>query len=247
MDATLPRIQLASDLHLEFCQDGGRAVLERIRWDDRAEAVILAGDIGGAGPNRGTLEFAFRFFSEKFPSVLYVPGNHEFYDCRVPEALDQIRALAKQFPKITLLEPGVIAKLGDRRVVGATLWFPDGPDNALYQSDLSDFLVIKSFKPWVYEQNRAHVAWLNEAVQEGDIVVTHHLPSARSIAPRYVDDPFNIFFLCDMEKLIEERRPAFWAHGHTHDSCRYTIGPTMVACNPRGYPGEENPRFVDGA
>lgn len=244
----MPRFQLVSDLHLEFYQDGGRSLLEsRIRWDDRADAIILAGDVGAAGRNRGTLEYAFRFFSERFPHVLYVPGNHEFYGCVVPKTLDQIRKLVAQYPKVTLLEPGVISKLGDRRVLGSTLWFPFAPNTWELAQEMSDFTAIKGFRPWVYEQNKAHATWLTEAMLEGDIVVTHHLPSARSVAARFADDPLNIFFLCDMEKLIEERRPAFWAHGHTHDSCRYTIGPTVVACNPLGYPGEENPQFLDGA
>ena len=38
--------------------------------------------------------------------------------------------------------------------------------------------------------------------------------------------------------LIEERQPALWVHGHTHDSCDYRVGNTRVICNPRGYENE---------
>ncbi|MFL5303326.1 MAG: metallophosphoesterase [Anaeromyxobacteraceae bacterium] len=241
------RVQIVSDLHLEWHQDRGRRLLEELRWDTGADAVILAGDIGSMGHLRGTLERAFTFLSARFPSVFFVPGNHEFYGSRAPMALEQLRKLASQHPKVTLLEPGVIGRCGDRRVVGATLWFPFGPTNQEHAHEMPDFEVIKQFLPWVYEQNAEHVAWLTEAVREGDLVVTHHLPSSRSIPLRYVADPTNVFYLCDLEPLIVERQPALWVHGHTHDSFCYTIGATTVVANPRGYPGHENPQFDAGA
>jgi hypothetical protein len=241
-----PRVQIVSDLHLEWYQDRGRKLLEELYWDPGADALILAGDIGCMGRLRGTLELAFTFLSARFPSVFYVPGNHEFYGSLAVVVLEKLRKLAAEYPKVTLLEPGVIGKCGDRRVVGATLWFPFGPKNEEHAHEMTDFQVIKHFRPWVYEQNTQHVAWLTEAVREGDLVVTHHLPSRRSIPLRYVTDPTNVFFLCDLEALIVERQPALWAHGHTHHSFRYTIGATTVVANPRGYPGEENPQFDDG-
>jgi predicted phosphodiesterase len=233
-----PRLLVASDLHLEFYQDRGRSLLQGLAWDRDASAVILAGDIGVAGKRRATLEVAFQFFSALFPAVFYVPGNHEFYGTRAPQAVDRIRKLVADYPGVTLLEPGVIGRWEDRRVVGSTLWFPFAPGHADISDQMNDFSVIKEFRPWVYEQNAAHVGWLTEVVAEGDIVVTHHLPTQRSVASRFVGNPLNAFFVCDLEKLIEERRPALWVHGHTHDACRYEVGPTMVLSNPFGYPGE---------
>lgn len=58
------------------------------------------------------------------------------------------------------------------------------------------------------------------------------------MAPRYAGDPLNAFFLCDMEALIEERKPHWWIHGHTHEPCDYRLGATRVVANPRGYPDE---------
>jgi len=242
------RLQVVSDLHLEFCPDRGRQLLERgIPWDNEASAVVLAGDIGvPTGRRRRSLELALEFCSSRFPSVLYVPGNHEFYGTQASAGLDKIRKIVGNHPKVTLLEPGVIARWRDHRVVGATLWFREGREHHRLAGMLSDFAAITEFVPWVYEQNRAHMAWLNEVVREGDIVVTHHLPSPRSVPETYTGDPTNVFFMCNMEKLIEERQPALWIHGHTHESCRYTLGATTVLCNPRGYPGKENARFDQG-
>lgn len=246
----VPPLQVASDLHLEFLEHRAQvsAALEgAVQPVAEHAACILAGDVAvPTGRRRRWLDLALEHFSAKFQAVFYVPGNHEFYRAAAPVALDRIRKIVAGHPKVTLLEPGVIARWGDHRVIGATLWFRDGPHTRRLAGMMSDFSRIEGFVPWVFEQNRQHVAWLYEVVREGDVVVTHHLPSRRSVAPRYEGDPLNAFFVCDQERLIAERRPALWVHGHTHDSCRYQLGATTVLCNPRGYPDEQNPAFDDG-
>jgi predicted phosphodiesterase len=239
------KLQVLSDLHLEFQADGGRALLAQQRgWDKSASAVVLAGDIGSAGRHQEELAEGLAFFADRVEQVFFVPGNHEYYGCHAPETVEALRALAASVPRVTLLEPGVIAAWGGRRVLGATLWFKDGPHNEELAREMSDFRAIKGFVRWVYRQNRGHVAWLERTVQEGDIVVTHHLPSWRSVAPQFLSDPLNAFFLCDMEQLILARQPLWWIHGHTHEPCTYELGRTRVVANPRGYPAEARPDYA---
>lgn len=248
--ASEPRLQAYSDLHLEFYprKDMVQDALERsIRPVEGATACVLAGDIAvPTGSHRRWLDIAFQFFSERYEQVFYVPGNHEFYGAPAATALEKVRTVARKYPRVTMLEPGVVGTWSGHRVIGATLWFRRGRYNARHASLLADFSEIRDFVPWVYEQNHAHIAWLNETVGEGDIVVTHHLPSRRSVAARFSRAATNVFFVCDVEKLIEERRPALWVHGHTHDSFHYQIGSTTVLCNPLGYWGEESPSFGSG-
>jgi predicted phosphodiesterase len=245
MPAEPLRLQVISDLHLEFHRDRGRELLEkRLRWDPSASAVVLAGDIGVAGRHRATLELAFEFFSSRFEQVFYVPGNHEFYGTRAPETQVKLRKLVGLYPKVTLLEPGVVGRWGDRRVVGGTLWFPFGPTTWELSDGMSDFHAIKEFRPWVYQQNEEAVAWLTETVREGDVVMTHHLPSRLSVTPRFQADPLGIFYVCELGPLIEQRRPALWIHGHTHEACDYRLGATRVVAKPYGYPDEAAAGFV---
>ncbi len=191
----LQRLQVVSDLHLECYQHRAQvtAALERSTPPvENASACVLAGDIAvPTGRRRRWLQLALEFFSARFPIVFYVPGNHEFYRAPAPQALERIREIVAQHPRVTILEPGVIARWADHRVVGGTLWFREGPKNQRLAGMLSDFSEIGGFVPWVYEQNRAHMAWLNEVVREGDIVVTHHLPSPRSVPETYTGDPTN--------------------------------------------------------
>jgi hypothetical protein len=133
---------------------------------------------------------------------------------------------------------------GGQRFVGCTLWFP--PPTRGDKSCLNDYRCILDFEPWVYERNRASVAWLKEHVRPGDVVVTHHLPSPRSIHPMYAGSALNDFFMCDVHALIEERQPALWVHGHSHESADYRIGGTRVVCNTwYGYAGHETNRSFD--
>lgn len=64
------------------------------------------------------------------------------------------------------------------------------------------------------------------------------------MAQRFEGDPFNTFFLCDMERLIAERRPHWWIHGHTRVPCDYQLGVTRIVANPLGYPDEARGDFA---
>jgi len=78
------------------------------------------------------------------------------------------------------------------------------------------------------------------------VVVTHHAPSERSVAPKYAGQILNHAYFSHMDDMIEAAKPAIWVHGHVHSSFSYKIGETRVVCNPRGYPlreGPENPEF----
>ena len=79
---------------------------------------------------------------------------------------------------------------------------------------------------------------------EGDVVVTHHLPSKSSVAPQWKGSALNPFFVCDLEGLMITRKPALWLHGHTHANVDATVGATRIVCNPFGYVRiEENASF----
>ncbi len=235
----MTKIQIASDLHLEFHRDGGRSLVESFD-PTGVDVLILAGDIG----TWTCLDYGLSAFAEKYRNVVFVPGNHEAYGIS-PAQLEVIR---KRHHKVTAnlhwLEEGTVTILG-QRFVGTTLWFPDTEDARRNKRWLNDFSVIKNFVPWVYEKNTKAIKFLVEEVREGDVVVTHHLPVEESIAPEYKGSPYNAFFLCDVKPIVEERGAKLWVHGHSHSSADYILGSTRVVCNPMGYPHEMNPKFND--
>lgn len=229
------RLTIASDLHFEFHRDKGRAFLKTMPHTD---GIVLAGDLS----TYAGLDEALRRICDRYQQVVYLPGNHEYYGAPSPRAvrdlLDEI-----DIPNLHVLDVDTHFDLGNHRFIGCTLWFPYNRDNAFHAHHLADFSAIQEFVPWVYDENRRHRRWLSRAVRAGDIVVTHHLPSVRSVHSHFSSSPLNRFFVCDMEKLIATKRPAVWIHGHTHASMDFSFAETRVLCNPFGYAGHENYAF----
>jgi Icc-related predicted phosphoesterase len=125
------------------------------------------------------------------------------------------------------------------------MWFPDLPGNKLRQGGLNDYRQIRNFENLVPNENQASVTFLNSEMQEGDVVVTHHLPLFQSITGSYVGDLMNCFYLCDMSEVIETAKPKLWIHGHVHESNNYRFAETRIISNPFGYSGYRTNRNFD--
>ncbi|SCK11232.1 Predicted phosphoesterases, related to the Icc protein [Variovorax sp. HW608] len=101
--------------------------------------------------------------------------------------------------------------------------------------------------------HRRHRAWLRRKLAEPfagpTVVVTHHAPHRKSLAPRYAEDWSSGGFVNEMPPEFF-KVPVLWIHGHTHDSFDYRVDGCRVVSNPRGYMnwhGEfENARFNPG-
>ena len=260
------RIREVSDLHLEYHRDRGAECIRRIENRD-LDLLILSGDITHAG----LASEAFERFRQRFDCpIVFVPGNHEMHRSSPALARRALRAATSRVQGLHWLDDSVIETHG-RRILGCTLWYtrPTVPSHesvastqaewergiirtrdkaGLIEEDtFADFEHIAGHYDWVYPAADKSIAFLRENLREGDIVVTHFLPSPRSVPPSFADPPrINTgFFVTDVHSLIEERKPALWFHGHTHDSCDYTIGPTRIICNPMGYPHAPNPSFSE--
>lgn len=81
------------------------------------------------------------------------------------------------------------------------------------------------------------------------VVVTHHAPSALSVAPQHVGDRLSPAFASELPEEFFDV-PSLWVHGHTHHSADYTRRSCRVVSNPRGYPIQgarfENSSFSAG-
>ncbi len=236
----LMRLQVLSDLHLEFG--------DRQRPRPLADVVVLAGDIhqGTAGLN---------WAKRNFPNtpVIYVLGNHEFYGHSIPDLTKTVKREAKG-SHVHVLENNIF-KLGGFVFLGCTLWTDFGlfghTHSAMQMADLdlNDFTLIRKegfrsrFRPW--DSARIHarsVRWLKTQLSRQDprqtIVVTHHAPSPQSIPAEQSGDILNGAFASDLNCLIKASGIRLWIHGHTHHNVDYKIGRTKVYSNQRGYPGD---------
>ncbi len=241
------RIHVLSDLHLEIAAYQPHPV--------DCNVVVLAGDIGN---HLQGIEWGRHIWPDK--EILYVPGNHEFYRRERTETLQQMRVCARELG-VHLLDNNEVV-IDAVRFLGSTLW----TDFNLFGEQLklsameegkkylNDFRLIRDqgqvFSP--ARSTRLHQSsreWLCAKLQESflgkTVVITHHLPSAQSVAERYKPSLTSACFASNLDNLMG--MSVLWIHGHTHDSMDYVLRGTRVVCNPRGYcrspEGAENSEF----
>ena len=119
-------------------------------------------------------------------------------------------------------------------------------------SDFAGVIMHRGGRFTTYESARRHAeerafieAELADAERDGTtaVVITHHAPTPRSIAPRFRRSALNPGFASNLERVIGRYQPALWIHGHMHDSVDVTLGATRVLANPGGYNAAENRRY----
>jgi DNA repair exonuclease SbcCD nuclease subunit len=233
------RIQLASDLHLEL--------LART-WPQEclvapapgADVLVLAGDI-----DRG-LRAIERFARWPVP-VLYLAGNHEFYDNQWEQLRADLRRAAEG-TAVRFLDNDAVT-LDGVRFLGSTLWTDyglAGVPRAEAMAAVEDFLldhrrIMTRSGPWraaqALEEHRRSRAWLARELAHDrttpTVVISHHGPHPGSIHPRFAGSAVNGAFVSDLAELVEQAD--LWLHGHVHDSFDYRVGRCRVVSNPRGY------------
>ncbi len=231
------KVHLVSDLHVDAYLNRDDYIMYDLDPGD-CEALIVAGDLAESWYLEERAVGDFEVLCDKYAHVIYVLGNHEYYGSSYEETQDRFKALGEQFSNLFCLDNESVT-IGEVSVAGSTLWFRDTPMNQLYEKYVSDFSQIQRFRDWVYGQNEKSVGFLQEA-RDIDLVVTHHLPSYKSVGAKYAGEPTNLYFLCDVSEIMLDMGPKVWVHGHSHIPCDYMLGETRVTSNPRGYPGENS-------
>jgi DNA repair exonuclease SbcCD nuclease subunit len=264
------KIKLVSDLHLEFSDIN-------ITNDDKCDVLILGGDIMVAADLHDHPAFDFNPYSHgafedlsrkqqrvarfrdffkrcsfQFPHVVYVMGNHEFYNGRFYESIDHMREECAKFPNIYLLENDTKV-IDDVTFIGATLWTDMNKGDPLtmhaIEGMMNDFRIIRNDKREFARMSARDVASrharslqyfrsvLAEQHDKKFVVVGHHSPSFKSVHESYSTEYLmNGGYHSDLSEFIMDHpQIKLWTHGHTHHPFDYMIGETRVVCNPRGY------------
>ena len=240
----MTKFHILSDLHFEFGKHIGMA--QEISPVEDADYLVLAGDISvGSGAVDTILDIA-----EKYKGVFYVPGNHEIFGQEV-SYLETHLDLAFRGTNVHLfpIRGASVRFLKDEgiMVVGGTYWTDFDNANPMAMRTAKNMMPEyncgitsgnKKFIPYdTVEWNKKAVENISEALRENrtwkKIVITHHLPSAKSSSPQFDDSPLNPAFYSEHDYLVEQSD--LWVHGHTHDAKDYMLGNTRVVCNPGGY------------
>ena len=193
------KLHILSDLHIEF------AHFELPEAD--ADVIVLAGDVGVGMTG---VEWITAQGSNK--PFIYVPGNHEFYGHDI-SLIGELKNVAPRNVHVLNNEQVVIDGVC---FLGAVLWtdfllFGEGDkwfSTQRARQNMSDFFVIqydgRRFTPAdsviLHEISRQ---WLTGELEQPfngkTVVVTHHAPSVRSVAPRFATDlPSNFVQATDL-------------------------------------------------
>jgi len=228
------RINYFSDVHLEFG--------EQNLPETDADIVVAAGDIG-------VFDQGIAWLKAINKPVIYVAGNHEFYNNEYNQVLVMLRQ-ACVGTNIHFLEKDQLIFQGVR-FIGCTLWadlFVEGEEKAeALGKSLNDFRKV-SFESETFNQkqfsalHRVSKAWLEEQLARPyagkTVVITHHAPTEWS----WIDTPNSLKKLAycnDLKPLFHEYEIAAWFHGHVHNLGDYRIADARILSNTRGYVGRK--------
>ena len=265
------KIKLVSDLHLEFSDID-------IKNEQNCDVLILGGDImiaedlydipspepyapGGMRDFMSKIKrvASWREFlkrcSAAFPHVIYIAGNHEFYNGKWNRTLTVLHEECAKFPNVHFLECESI-KIDDVTFIGGTLWTDMNKGDPLtlhaVRDMMNDFRIIRKeddgytkLKPVdTVVRHKRMLSYIRTIVAERHdekfVVVGHHSPSKMSTHENYKNEfLMNGAYSSDCSEFIMDHpQIKLWTHGHTHHPFDYVIGETRIVCNPRGYEGD---------
>jgi predicted MPP superfamily phosphohydrolase len=234
------KLRYLSDLHLEFLTpDETQTLITKIQ-PSMDEICILAGDIGN--PYQPNYDTFMEFISKGFKKAFVISGNHEYYNKTktIQQTIDYQKEYFTRFDNISFLDNSYEI-YNQYCFIGTTLW--SKITNPKYK--INDVYNIPQFNHIEYNKlNAASIEFLEDAINDNCIIITHHLPSDSLTHPKYKNDllllPYNQWFSCDMDTFIENNKSKIkcWIYGHTHTPSNKMIHDIPFVCNPIGYPDE---------
>jgi len=230
--------EVISDTHLNLWNYTDEEIANIFPKTPDVPNLILAGDIGD--PDHQSLYTALSIVKDRYKRVIYIPGNHEFYN-RESKSKKTPYSVLSWFDKLDTqwdnfhffyrrneVYDGI-------RVVGATGWTTSPKDT--------------SWSKTISEEGRKDVDFLEQALLHSTkptLVVTHYPSTLRVLTPDFADKPYKYDYAHDLERMY--RYPvSIWAFGHVHQKHDFTVPyssslygarKVRVICNPYGYPGE---------
>jgi predicted phosphohydrolase len=232
-------VQYCSDLHLEFEQN--RRYLSNNHLRVCGDILILAGDIVPLHDEFLNNSF-FRFISNNYRQVFWVPGNHEYYYRNISDFNTSFNL--KLHENINIVN-NINVQYEDIQFIFSTLWSKISRKNEKnIEQNVSDFECItkndKKFR--ASDFNKLHKECLDflrlasEQKKDKVVIVTHHVPSYSCNRIVHNNSNINEAFSVDLSAFIEMSNVNFWIYGHSQFNQKpLYIGNTIVLTNQLGY------------
>jgi predicted phosphodiesterase len=242
------KIQIASDIHLEF-NDNYYKIFDDL--EPTADILVIAGDLSpfyGYYDNRiyrdsGTVEKFIEWAKPKWKKIIRVTGNHEYWRNPIFE-----KTYKHTQGNFITLDQGIV-KFGDVTFICATGWgtFKMPDEEWLRKLHFIDYELIENMDFKMYKAlGMKHRKFIMDSVRKATgkvVIVTHHMPSQQLIDDefkKYVDS--NPFFAMDYDNFLEKYQDKIdcWIYGHSHRFRDEVINGVRTVRNPFAYPRERN-------
>lgn len=238
------KICYMSDIHNEFSQ---RSLNIFDDYNNDADVLVIAGDLNvGARNVARDLKTIKEIVGIK---IVYVPGNHEFYDSsyRFEKTIfDKIKDdLLKD--DIYILDNDAIL-IDDINFIGIIGW----PDHSFNKISYKNYPRYSDFK-LIYDFDMDHKQWADDSIKfiekallhdNVNVIVMHWLPTPECISAQYIGNLYNPCFTNDWKTKLnhwtkkQKYNIRAIIHGHSHDLIKTKHGNIHLLRNPIGYPHE---------
>ena len=240
-------IQIVSDLHIEYKNND---VPDPLKFITPSTPILaLLGDIGSLYKFNQLRSFLEQI-CKHFEYVLYVPGNHEYYNNQSYECegktfneLTKIMfSLETLIPNLYILDKNAVI-FNDICVIGCTLW-------SHAKITIPKFIVqIHDINTNVY--NKRHdddVKYINDMISYCNdnnlkLVVLTHYPPTYDVFTKNNDnffkkrDRFISLYASDLNHLLTKNKIHTWVSGHIHQNYDFLSNDgTRIVGNQYGKP-----------
>lgn len=252
------KFSVASDIHLE----SGNFDFTVLK-NNGVDCLVLAGDIvefrllKKKGDVYKYVREFFEYVSSEYDTVIWVPGNHEYYKCySMQKAFDDANFKLSEWnlTNVHLLNNWSLV-VGGVNFHCTTLWTDFNKNNPMIELSvagaLNDYKYIRGASPnragskintrEISNLNRTSKEYLRRAVSDElpCVVVTHHQPLMELLDSTYCSDMDYAYANTDLcGFLMENDNIKCWVSGHTHSQFDVTLGEQRFITNCRGYVGD---------
>jgi len=240
------QVRYISDLHIDqpYFDKFDLPIMD----NEIEQVLIIAGDVAEQMQPVEWIESIHHRFAE----VLYVPGNHEYYNSHMYSQLHTLKTALQPLGNVHVLDCDTFI-YKDVVFIGATLWtnFEKGKPLSLYLvgHSMNDFRCITVGNPCdsttftsqnAFDLHQQHLSYITDQLimykDKPCVVISHHAPSYNSVHQNFIGDSINGGFVSDLDYMFYDHpNIKYWVHGHVHSDFEYKLYHSTVVCNPRGY------------
>ena len=244
-DNVMLTLQIASDLHIEYQCNEIPDPLSLIT--PSADILILAGDIGSFYKFEQLKGFLEKLCPH-FQTVLYIPGNHEYYyfpestQMTMEDLISKIHKLS--IPNLHVLDKSSVC-IGDVCIAGCTLWSEP-------MVDIPKYIVrVHKMNTQIYKNlYDSEVKYVKKIIQYCKnhnlqlVMVTHHCPTYLTLSGAKKRKKFDSLYASNLDHLLSSDQVHTWIAGHIHHNFDFvTENGTRVVSNQKGKPKDKVVNF----